>query len=79
MSRHVPLTAVAPGQTVSVVAIHGGDGVRARLQALGIRPGATICKVTGAAGHGPTVVRHGRAQTALGNGVAGKILVEVTS
>jgi ferrous iron transport protein A len=77
MPRHVSLNQVPTGRTVSVVAIHGGEGVHARLSALGIRPGTSITKVSGSFGRGPVVVRHGRNQTALGSGICEKIIVEV--
>jgi len=77
MARQVPLTEVAVGQTVSVVEILGGHGIHHRLSALGIRPGAMLTKVSGSfGGFGPTVVRCGETQTALGAGVCRRVVVE---
>ena len=59
-----------------VISIEGGQGVRQRLQNLGIREGVTIKKVTGIFTHGPIVVGVGHTQIGLGKGMASKIMVE---
>jgi len=76
VSEELTLSEVSDGDTVRVVAIHGGKHVQDRLRSLGIRPGVAVKKVSGLAKFGPTVVRCGRTQTALGNGISRKILVE---
>ena len=76
MTKHMPLTAVAVGATVSVIEILGGQAVHDRLRALGIRPGVKVKKVSGTPGYGPTVLQVGGSQTALGQGVSAKIMVE---
>ena len=77
MNAHISLADVSTGQTARVVRIHGGRGVRRRLQALGIRPGVTVTKVSAAFRSGAIVVGAGGGQAALGYGVARKIIVEV--
>jgi len=77
MPSEVLLSKLAAGATGTVVAIRGGRQVHDRLRALGIRPGVPITKVSGNAAFGPVVVKHGQAQTALGRGVCGKVLVEI--
>lgn len=78
MPDRIPLTDVAPGRTVLVVEIRGGHGVTQRLRALGIRPGVKVTKLGGGVfGRGPALIQHGQTQTALGNGVCKKIIVEV--
>jgi len=77
MPREIPLTEVPNGEMVLVKSVAGGEGVHDRLRALGIRPGVRITKVSGLFGRGPTVVRQGQTQTALGHGISVKILVEV--
>ena len=77
MPNGIPLTAVSVGQTGVVETIEGGRHLHDRLRALGIRPGSQITKISGAFWNGPIVVQHGRAQTALGNGICQKIIVEV--
>jgi ferrous iron transport protein A len=76
MANSIPLTEVPCGDTVTVVEITGGKGIASRLQALGIRCGRQITKVSNTFGHGPIVVRHGQTQTAIGHGICVKILCE---
>jgi len=70
MSRRIPLAEILDGRSVRVLEIQGGKNVRDRLRLLGIRPGVTVIKVSGLARFGPTVVRCGQTQTALGNGIS---------
>ncbi len=76
MAKRVLLNAVRDGKSVKVIEIHGGKGIHDRLQCLGIRPGVTLTKVSGLARFGPTVVQCGQTQTALGNGISSKVIVE---
>ncbi|RXL88855.1 ferrous iron transport protein A, partial [Citrobacter sp. AAK_AS5] len=57
--------------------ILGGGGLRRRLEAMGLPPGATIVKLTGSPFGGPVVVRIGPVRLAIGFGMAGKVMVEV--
>jgi len=76
-----------PGQSGTVIQILGGHGHHRghghghgfvdRLHSLGIRPGKRITKVSGMFMRGPVTLQVGRAQVAIGYGMAGKILVEV--
>jgi ferrous iron transport protein A len=70
------LNQILDGHSVRVMEIRGGKSVNDRLRALGIRPGATLTKVSGLTRFGPTVVQCGQTQTALGNGVSSKVIVE---
>ena len=72
----VSLTELSSGQSGTVVRIRGGWGVRRRLQALGIRPGARVTRISAAFGPGAVVVASGGGQAALGYGVARKVIVE---
>jgi len=76
MHAGTSLADLKSGQTATVVQIHGGRGIQRRLQALGIRPGALIKKVSAAFQPGAIVVAAGGGQAALGYGVARKIVVE---
>jgi len=67
---------MATGQSATVVEIKGGQGLVNRLDALGIRPGKRITKVSAAFMHGPVVVRVDRAEVAIGFGMARKIAVQ---
>ena len=73
----VSLADLRAGESGKVLRVPGGWGVRRRLQALGIRPGATVAKVSAAFRPGAIVVAAGGGQAALGYGVARKVIVEV--
>jgi ferrous iron transport protein A len=72
----VDLGSLEPEQRAVVVAIHGGIGVTGRLDAMGIRPGIVLEKVSGQHFRGPVVVRVGNNRIALGFGMARKVQVE---
>jgi len=78
MADHIPLSEVNCGLTVTVVDILGGQHMSDRLQAMGIRRGAKLTKMSNMFAKGPVVIRHGQTQTALGRGICHKILCEVT-
>jgi ferrous iron transport protein A len=73
----VTLTDMEAGQTGKVASVQGGHGFRRRLEALGIRPGMKITKVSGQIMHGPIIVKIGTSQIAIGFGMARRVLVEV--
>ncbi len=77
VNKQTTLTRMSSGQTGTVVQIAGGLNLTQRLQALGIRPGKNITKVSGMFGHGPVTVQVDNTQIAIGFGMAGKIIVEV--
>ena len=77
MNTPVSLADLKSGQTATVVQIHGGRGTQRRLQALGIRPGVTVTKVSAVFRPGAIVIAAGGGQAALGYGVARKIIVEI--
>ncbi len=76
--REMALTAMETGQTGKVVQIQGGRGMIGRLEVLGIRIGRELRKVSSQFMRGPVVLEVGNTQVAVGFGMAGKILVEVT-
>jgi ferrous iron transport protein A len=63
------------GRSATVVEILGGHGLVSRLDALGIRPGKRITKISAAFMRGPVVIRVDRAAVAVGFGMARKIIV----
>jgi len=88
--RQITVRQMQPGQSGTVVQILGGHGPHRgrghggyghgfvdRLHSLGIRPGRRITKVSGMFMWGPVTLQVGRAQVAIGYGMAGRILVEV--
>jgi len=72
------LAAMQDGKTGRVVEIQGGRGMAGHLEALGIRMGAQLTKVSSQFMRGPVVVQLGNTQVAIGFGMASRILVEVT-
>jgi ferrous iron transport protein A len=77
VKKQTTLTRMSSGQTGTVVQIAGGHNLTLRLQALGIRPGKSITKVSAMFGHGPVTVQVDNTQIAIGFGMAGKIIVEL--
>lgn len=64
-------------QQGKVVAIGGGAAVIKRLEAMGIRVGHQITKLSSQMMHGPVTVKIGHTVLAIGHGMADKILIEV--
>jgi len=71
------LAEMRTGQTGTVIGVLGGHGLIQRLDALGIRPGRKITKVSSALFRGPVMLRVNSAQVAVGFGMARKIMIEV--
>ncbi len=65
------------GQSGRVMQIDGGIGMVNRLNALGIRPGKKITKVSSMMMRGPVTVQLGGTRLAIGFGMANRILVEI--
>ena len=75
--RRVTLANMEAGQSGKVTQVRGGRGFKARLEALGIRPGIKITKVSGQIMRGPIIAKIGNSQVALGFGMARHVLVEI--
>ncbi len=75
--KQLNLNQLGPGQTGMVVEIRGGRGLVARLEAMGIRPGKQVTKVSSMLFRGPVTLRSNGTQVALGFGMANKVIVEV--
>jgi len=65
------------GQTGTVIQILGGRGLSRRLEAMGIRPGKKVTKISSMLFRGPVTLRTNQTQVAIGFGMASKIMVEV--
>jgi Fe2+ transport system protein FeoA len=76
MSECIALTALASGARGAVVEIRAGRGLVRRLEALGIRVGQKIEKVSGPFMRGPVTVKVGNSRVAVGFGAASKVIVE---
>ncbi|MBN1566569.1 MAG: ferrous iron transport protein A [Acidobacteria bacterium] len=62
------------GQSGVVVSVEGGHILRSRLEALGIRPGKRIRKVSSSFMRGPSVFEVEGSSIAIGFGMASRIL-----
>jgi len=70
------LAEMRTGQTGTVVGVLGGHGLIQRLDALGIRPGKKVTKLSSTLFRGPVMLRVNNTQVAVGFGMARKIIVE---
>ncbi|MFC1944410.1 ferrous iron transport protein A [Chloroflexota bacterium] len=75
-TRQISLRRMRVGQRGRIAQVPGGGGMTRHLQALGVRPGTMITKVSSMIMRGPVTIQVGGAQIAIGFGMAGKILVE---
>jgi len=73
--REFPLSLALPGKEVILVAIHGGRGLRARLNSMGLNEGMKL-KALHSHGHGPCIIQVGGTRLVLGHGMAHKIFVK---
>jgi len=73
----LPLTQMQSGQSGVLVEILGGYGLVNRLNALGIRPGRRITKVSSMLMRGPITVQIDRTEVAIGFGIARKVMVRL--
>ena len=73
----IPLTQMQSGQIGIVAEIWGGYGLANRLQALGLRPGSRITKISSMLMRGPITVKVNRTQIAIGFGLARKVMVRL--
>ena len=75
----IPLTQMQSGQSGMLAEIWGGHGFVNRLNALGLRLGRRITKISSMLMHGPITVQVDGIQIALGFGIARKVMVRLES
>jgi ferrous iron transport protein A len=75
-NEQLTLAEMRTGQTGTVVGVLGGHGLIRRLDALGIRPGRKVTKLSSTIFRGPVMLRVNSTQVAVGFGMARKIIVE---
>ena len=66
-----------PGQGGVVRSIAGGTGIVRKLEAMGLRPGKVVTKVSSQFMAGPVTVTVDGRQVAMGRGIARRVMVEV--
>jgi len=71
------LVELRPKETGTIVALGGGRGMQERLRRMGLEEGQRIQKLSALAWGGPVVVLVNRAQVALGQGMARRILIRL--
>ena len=64
------------GESGVVRRIEGGRGILRKLEALGVRPGKVVVKVSTVFMGGPVTVTVDGRQVAMGRGIAGRVFVE---
>ena len=74
--KQITLAGMRTGQSGIVVQIQGGHGLVNRLNALGIRAGKRITKLSSMIMRGPVTIQVDGAQVAIGFGMAHRIIVE---
>ncbi len=73
--QFLPLALVRPNREVSLMAVIGGQGLRRRLNDMGLSKGVKF-KVIHASVAGPCIISLGNSRLVLGRGMAQKILVK---
>ena len=76
-NKQTTVAQMEAGQSGKVIQVAGGHGLVRRLNAMGIRPGKQITKVSSMFMRGPVTIQVDSAQLALGFGMAKRILVEL--
>jgi Fe2+ transport system protein FeoA len=71
----MPLSMIEAGRRVRVLSVYGGRGLKARLAAMGLVPGAEFEVVRNNL-KGPFIVAVKESRVILGRGMAQKIMVE---
>jgi len=76
--NRVSLVQMRAGQRGKIVEINGGYGLARKLEALGIRVGKEVTKISAQLMRGPVLLQQGNTQAAVGFGMASKVLVELS-
>jgi len=71
----VALSTIPQGERARLVGVEAGQGLRARLAAMGLVPGTEVLMISNRGG-GPAVVEVRGTRLALGRGMAGRIKVK---
>ena len=76
--KEITVARMKNGQHGTVVRIEGGQSLTDRLNALGIRQSKKITRVGAMMMRGPVTVKVDGCQVAMGYGMAGKVVVELS-
>lgn len=72
----IKLTKMQRGQVGTVLRLEGGQQAAHRLEAMGLRIGKNIKKISGVI-WGPVTVQVGHTHVGIGRGMASKVIVEI--
>jgi ferrous iron transport protein A len=72
----IPVTDLPQGELATVWQIVGGHNLIRRLEALGVRKGKHIKRISSMFLKGPVTVQVGHTKVSIGHGMASKIMVE---
>ena len=78
-NRQTTVAQMRTGERGRIIEITGGYGLTRRVEAMGIRPGKKIAKVSSMLMRGPATIQVDGVQVAIGFGIARRILVELES
>jgi len=78
-ANRISLVQMRSGQKGKIVEINGGYGLASKLEALGIRTGKEITKISEQLMRGPVLLQHNHTQAAIGFGMASRVFVEVNA
>lgn len=74
--KPISLTEMQEGRSGTILHLQGGIAFVSRVQAMGLRPGKRITKISNMVLHGPSTVQVDGTQIALGFGMAGRVIVQ---
>ena len=74
--NRIDLTQINKGESVKVIEINGGQKFKERVEAIGLREGSQIIKLSTQFLSGPITIKIGRIKLAIGQGMARKIFVD---
>ena len=75
----IPLTELRPGESATIERVEGGHGIQSRLEAMGVRPGKKLTKVSAVFMGGPVTVTLSGRQVAMGRGIARRVMMSSDS
>jgi ferrous iron transport protein A len=64
------------GESAVFMSVHGGWGMRRRLEAMGLRPGIVMTKISDQIFGGPIIIKVGKSEFAIGRHMARRIIVQ---
>ncbi len=76
MNKIFSLANIQANKNCKIISVEGGYGIIKRLDAMGIKEGKIIRKISSQPMRGPVLLEINGSQIAIGYGMAGKIIVE---